>query len=64
MFLNWTGVVKQCLEFVARSSELLHSMNLVLTKVREQLMRAQLELGEWEGALDTGIFISKAYRYD
>ena len=59
---DWSGFVEKCQQFIGTCGEVLHPLNVVLTNVQEQLLRAELELRHWQAALDTGKKLTQAYR--
>lgn len=63
IFLHWSGFVENCSRVLGQSCNILHPLNVAMTAVREQLMRGQLTLQQWEAALDNGEILTQAYRY-
>lgn len=61
---HWTCFIKKCSEFLTNARRFLKNTDVVFARIQEQLMKGQLEIQEWEAALETGEALTETYRYE
>ena len=60
--IDWHGVLDLCQKLISRYKALLSPLNIVMIKLYQEKLEAELELQRWNGALETAEHLLQPYQ--